>query len=288
MAMFEPDLGAPLPSRVRPLAGAAALAIALGSVTARADGGQPGPPPAAPAVGPQDAPASPAPDGSAGGLSPRMPDHASGGFTPGPLPPWETEPRTRRSGFMVGTMLGFGVSSIAGFPNDVTEINLASYYTVTGVRPTSAFSLWLGAALSDWLNFGVGFSGGGMFATGENQATAGGLIFHLEAFPFFPLGGRWRDLGVIFDAGTGSASVAPKNDTTDKLVDSGSASSLGLGAFYDGVRFWRFGSGPALFGNYMWSDSVRRPAIFLGWRMAFYADKIKLAEPVAGPSTAFR
>jgi hypothetical protein len=270
MAMLQPDPGALLPSRASVAgAGAAALALSLAFApsAALAEGNATGTQQSGDSLAPQ---AGPLP------------------LAPGALPPWETEPRTRRSGFMVGTMLGFGVSSIAGFPNDVSEINLASYYTVTGVRPTSAFSLWLGAALSDWLDFGVGFSGGGMFATGDNQATAGGLIFHVEAFPFFPLGGRWRDLGVIFDAGTGTASVAPKTDTTDKLVDSGSASSLGLGAFYDGLRFWRIGSGPALFGNYMWSDSVRRPAIFLGWRMAFYADKIKLGEPVAGPSMAFR
>ncbi len=101
------------------------------------------------------------------------------------------------------------------------------------------------------------------------KTSTGGLIFHIEAYPLFPLGARWRDVGVMFDAGTGAATVTPKDSDT-KLIDSGSASQIGGGAFYEGIKLWKIKSGPFLEGTYVWSDSVRRPALFVGWRASFY------------------
>src|SRR5262249_55427027 len=131
--------------------------------------------------------------------------------------------------------------------------------------------LWIGGALSDWFTFGVGFGSGGMFATGDNVVTTGGLIFHLEGFPLFPLGRGLRDLGVMFDAGVGVASVSSKSKPDDKLVDGTGCSIIGGGAFWEGVRFWKIHGGPFLAGTYYFADTVRRPGIFVGWRMAFYA-----------------
>jgi hypothetical protein len=183
-------------------------------------------------------------------------------------PKWQVEPAARRSGFVVGAMLGFGLSSIVGYPNDVKKIGLARYYTATGAVPASSSMLFFGGALSDWFTFGVGFGGSRLFGTGDNTAMAAGFAFHVEAYPLYFKGGKLRDLGVMLDAGTGSASVAPTADDTKKLVDSGGSSMLGGGVFYDGLRFWRVGSGPYLAGAYQWSDSVRRPAIFFGYRIA--------------------
>ena len=46
---------------------------------------------------------------------------------------------------------------------------------------------------------------------------------------------------------------------------------IGGGVFYEGFRFWRLAGGPFVSGNYFWSDAVRRPGIFFGWRTSFYA-----------------
>src|ERR1700733_6891416 len=73
-----------------------------------------------------------------------------------PEPAWETAPPTRRAGFSVGVEVGFGVGSIVGYPNDVKKEGLARYYSSTGVRPGSVGILWLGGAMTDWFNFGLG------------------------------------------------------------------------------------------------------------------------------------
>jgi hypothetical protein len=182
--------------------------------------------------------------------------------------PAETKP-TRRNGFTIGVGLGMGVSSIAGFPNDVNKVGYKRWYTETGARPSPLVELWLGGAFTDWFVFSVGMTGSRLLGTGDNSAMAAAGIFHIEAYPLFWLGGRYRDLGIRIDAGAGAANVQDKNDK--KLVESSAASLIGGGLFYEGIRFWKVSQGPFLMGNYMWSDTARRPAIFLGWRAAITA-----------------
>jgi hypothetical protein len=177
-------------------------------------------------------------------------------------------PATRRSGFTVGLMAGVGLASIVGYPNDVTEIGYAGYYTATGARPGTHAGLWIGGALTDWFTFGLGFQGGQLFATGQNKAKSQAGAFHIEVFPLFALGGHLRDLGVMLDAGFGTASVT--DPTGNKLVDSSAASLIGAGVFYEGIRLWKIGMGPFLLGNYIFSDTALRPGIFAGWRAALY------------------
>ena len=184
-------------------------------------------------------------------------------------PDWETARATHRSGFVVGLSLGSGIAAFSGYPNDSRKIGLASHYTETGASVGGTFSLWIGGALSDWFTFGVGFTGGSMPLLSDQKAASGGLIFHIEAYPLFPMGKRWRDLGVMFDAGTGSATVTPM-DSEKKLIDSGSASLISGGPFYEGFKLWKLKGGPFVQGSYMWSDSVRRPAVFFGWRTSLY------------------
>ena len=184
-------------------------------------------------------------------------------------PAWDSARATHRSGFVVGLALGSGVGAISGFPNDSRKVGLARYYTETGASLAGMGSLWFGGALSDWFTFGIGFTGGSMPLLSDQKASTGGLIFHVEAYPLFPLGGRWRDVGILLDAGTGSAEVTPK-ESEKKLVDGGSASQIGGGAFYEGIKLWKLKGGPFLEGSYVWSDSVRRPALFFGWRTSLY------------------
>jgi hypothetical protein len=184
-------------------------------------------------------------------------------------PAWDSAPATYRSGFVVGLALGSGVVSFSGYPNDSRKIGLLSHYTATGASFGGMGSLWFGGALSDWFTFGVGFTGGSMPLLSDQKASSGGLIFHVEAYPLFTLGKRWRDVGVMFDAGTGSATVTPK-DSEKKLIDGGSASQIGGGPFYEGFKLWKLKGGPFIEGSYVWSDSVRRPAVFFGWRTSLY------------------
>lgn len=185
------------------------------------------------------------------------------------LPAWDTAKATYRSGFVIGLSLGVGVVAFSGFPNDARKVGLQRYYTETGASLGGMGALWFGGALSDWFTFGVGFGGGSMPLLSDKKASASGLIFHMEAYPLFPLGGRYRDLGVMFDAGTGSATVTPKDQET-KLIDSGSASHIAAGPFYEGFQVWKLKGGPFVEGSYVWSDTVRRPAVFFGWRAALY------------------
>ncbi|MEP7121433.1 MAG: hypothetical protein ABJE95_11005 [Byssovorax sp.] len=184
-------------------------------------------------------------------------------------PAWDTARATHRSGFVVGLAIGTGVTAFSGYPNDSRKIGLASHYTETGASIGGTFSLWIGGALSDWFTFGIGFTGGNMPLLSDQKAAAGGLIFHVEAYPLFTRGGHLRDLGIFFNAGTGSASVTPK-DSDKKLIDSGSASVIGGGPFYEGFKLWKTKGGPFVEGSYIWSDSVRRPGVFFGWRTSLY------------------
>jgi hypothetical protein len=193
---------------------------------------------------------------------------------------WEKAPATRRSGFTFGAALGFGATSIVGFPNDVKKIGYAPYYTATGVVPAPQLQGWVGVALADWVSFSLGFTGQPLLGTGDNKAHSVAGLFHVEVFPLFYVHESLRDLGVMIDAGTGVATVTSPKD--DKLVDSSAASLIGGGLFWEPVTFWRFRGGPFLMGNYMWSDTARRPAIFAGWKMSLYAGATAPASPTAG------
>ena len=200
--------------------------------------------------------------------------HAPAISTEAPPKPWEVAPATRRAGFITGVFAGFGIASVAGFPNDLKKIGRARYYTVTGVIPGGSGMLWIGGALTDYFNFGLGLQASQLISSG-NTINNVAFTFHVEAFPLFPLGGAWRDAGVLLDAGTGSVIVHSKDDSTHALVDGGATSEIGGGVFYEGLQLGKFGLGPFLLGNYYWSDSARRPGVFAGLRGTLYAARPK-------------
>lgn len=189
---------------------------------------------------------------------------------PAPAEPdaWQSAPVTRRGGFLLGAALGFGAASVVGFPNDVTKIGYAPYYHATGVCPALTPEVWLGGALTDWLNFGIGFTGSWLFGASAGTARSLAGMFHIEVFPLFYVNDELRDVGVILDFGGGTASL--DDDKGEALVDGSAASLVGAGLLWEPLRLPRMRGGPFVMGNYVWSETARRPAFFAGWRMSLY------------------
>lgn len=176
----------------------------------------------------------------------------------------------RRSSFTFGIALGASLGSVSGFPNDPTKIGLARYYTDTGVGAGFGGRAWMGVALRDFLTFGLTFGSLGIDA-GETVMFSGMVGFHTEIFPLYTLGGPLRDLGLMVETGVGTAIVTPPDDQDTLLVDGGLTSALGLGVFYEGLRFGKkLGMGPYLSYDYMYGNSIRGGAFVLGWRTALY------------------
>jgi hypothetical protein len=188
-------------------------------------------------------------------------------------PAWQRAPAIRRSGFMLGITVGPSVGMAAGYPNDAKKLGREAFYTETGVGFGGGLSLVLGGALSDWLVFGVGLTASS-FAEGDVTSAVGAFTFRTEVFPLWALGGKWRELGLGLDAGTGGASIVVTDDPDTKLADAGSASRVGAFAFYEGIRLWKISMGPYLGGNYAWSSTLRHGEIGAGWRTVLYAGAI--------------
>ena len=148
----------------------------------------------------------------------------------------------RRGGLSVGVMVGAGVGSIVGYPNNVTQIGYQSWYTATGARPATLAHAWIGAAVTDWISLGLGVSYDRLFGTAGDTATSYGGVFRIEAFPLFSLGDQLRDLGVLFEAGPYLARVKDPSGTA--VVDSALASLVGGGVFYEGIHAWKTAQGP--------------------------------------------
>ncbi|AKT44019.1 uncharacterized protein CMC5_082570 [Chondromyces crocatus] len=156
----------------------------------------------------------------------------------------------------------------AGFPNDALKIGYERYYTETGVGIGGGGSLWIGAALTDWLVFGLGGSLSAMIA-GDHHTSTQGFMFHTDVFPMYWLGGIWRDIGLNLDTGFAISSTTTA-DSESKLIDGGGSSRIGVGAFYEGIRLWKLSMGPWAYIDYTWSGSVRQPGFYLGLRSALY------------------
>jgi len=232
-------------------------------------------PQAAPNASPSAAATSAAP------AAEKAPEKAADPAAP-ETPSWETAPATRRGGFTVGVSLGGNLGNVTGYPNDVRKVGRAEYRTDTGAAFGGGGTLWLGGALADWLVFGAGLGGS---QTRGNGAVVQGFtfVFHTEVFPLFPLGGMWRELGISIDTGLGSFTGEVENKPSGAagklvapLIDSGAASRVGLGVFYDGFRLWKVSTGPFVAFDYTWSATLNQPLVFVGLRTALYT-KAKVA-----------
>ncbi|HEY4118935.1 MAG TPA: hypothetical protein VGM56_13810 [Byssovorax sp.] len=190
-----------------------------------------------------------------------------------PLAPWELVSAERRSGVVIGLSAGFGVASVAGFPNDPQKIGFQSAYTITGPKAAFGGAAWVGGALSDWLTFAIGVGRDAPLGLPAGEAaTMFALEFHVEVFPAYGLGGTLRDVGAYVNAGTGPAKLTTAGQQVP-LIDGGAAAFVGVGVFWERLRFWRIGAGPYVEAQYFWADSVRAPALLFGLRTALYTGK---------------
>jgi hypothetical protein len=180
---------------------------------------------------------------------------------------------TERDGFMIGLGFGYGYGSVAGYPNQVTQIDVPEYRSsVSGL--SSTFSLWLGAALRDWVTFGVGIGTASALADG-GTGSALTLGIRLEGYPLFALsgpGGFYRNLGLGLELGAGTGVIIRNKQPRDPLAVGGAMASLGLSVFWEPLKFWHIALGPALGYRYAWSDTLYSSSLTVGLRTAFYWD----------------
>lgn len=200
------------------------------------------------------------------------PSSPSGADTPA----WEKAPPERRAGFALGVLLGGGLGNVTGYPADIEKRGEDEFRKDMGATYGGSATLWLGGALADWLVFGVGL-GGGAYQGNDTDLVGFTFVFHTEVFPLYWLGGMWRELGVSLDTGAGSFNgelrdkpAGPAGDLIPPVIESGAASRVGVGLFYDGLRFSKFSAGPFVAFDYTWSGTLNQPIFLLGWRTALY------------------
>lgn len=250
---------------------AAAMFVAGLASPARADENAATPTPEGPAAsppgpaGPAASPPGPAPAEDPAAAPAEADDDT---YDPKKPPAWETAKAQRRGGFAMGLGVGLGFGASNGFPNDAKKIGYTEYYTESGVGFATGGTIWIGGALGDWVNFGLGGGYSTILANGTTSPAPVGC-FHADVYPLYPLGKAWRDLGVMFDFGLGFPKTVDENDKT--LVDGGMSSYLFAGAFFEAIQAWQFKMGPYLGAHYLFSDSERRPAMLAGFRMTVYS-----------------
>jgi hypothetical protein len=130
------------------------------------------------------------------------------------------------------------------------KINRFQYFTDIGFAGGGQGAGFVGIALVDWLVFAVEGHGGREFSA-DHETTFFGGGFHIDAFPLFPLGGELEELGVTFSAGVGISNTVLADNPDEAAIQSGGASRINVGVFYEGIRLW--------------------PSAWIGWRTALYA-----------------
>ncbi len=188
--------------------------------------------------------------------------------------PPELDARSFRSGLIVSLMAGWGVSGASGYPNNSNQIGDPSYYSSSNVMVGSGGGLFLGAALTDYLNFGIFFDSQS-FKSQEWKSRMGGFGIRVETFPLVYAVPTLKDLGAFAQFGIGTAAldvVAPGYPEA-----SGVQSFIGVGVMYEWTIFHLFGghavAGPTLEYDNVYSSSMSSGSGVFGGRIAFYGGK---------------
>jgi hypothetical protein len=175
----------------------------------------------------------------------------------------------RRCGFTIGLLGGGHLGTARGYPNDALKIDREEFLTDVGFAGGGVGELFVGIALADWMVFGLGFAYGGTLSS-DHESRFGAMAFRIDAFPAYPAGGAFRDLGLMLEAGLGMTNTDVAADER-RVIDSGLASRVAIGAFYEGIRLWKISMGPYAAADVMFSSSVTQPAAWIGWRSVLYA-----------------
>ncbi|RLB62634.1 MAG: hypothetical protein DRI90_08650 [Deltaproteobacteria bacterium] len=216
-----------------------------------------------------DASAKPAvePDEGSGPID--LSEQAAPDSPPPDKPAWETALHERRCGLSLGIVAGGMLGAVEGFPNDSEKIDRELFFTETGSAGGGQVSSWIGVAITDYFVFGLGGHFGALKSSDHDTSFFGGN-FHIDAFPLYTLGGEWRELGLNVDAGVSTATTSHVDDPDVGLIESGGASRVAVGVFYEGFRWWKLSMGPFATYDQLWSTSAYRPTAWIGWRTAFY------------------
>ncbi|MBK7585598.1 MAG: hypothetical protein IPI67_36115 [Myxococcales bacterium] len=172
----------------------------------------------------------------------------------------------RRSDFTAGVSFGLFAANAYGYPNEARKIGNDAYVADTGLGVGTARTYWIGGALRDWFTFGVGYWDVG-YSAKTLDASGFGVVFRVETFPFWAYGGKWRDAGVQANFGIGGMKL---EEGADKRADGGALSIVGLGAFWEPVRFSIFSFGPNIEYTHLFSRTLSLYGTTVGARLVLY------------------
>lgn len=171
----------------------------------------------------------------------------------------------RRYGFTLGLSGGAQVTNAQGSSIKFTQ---RANRTSTGFAVGTGESIWLGGVFTDWFAFHVGMTFG-TASKGDHSIKGSGVIFGVETWPLFARGGVFRDLGLGFDFGTGTAEVRSKS--LDKIeANGGSASMIRGTVFWDAVSAWKLNFGPYVAYERRDAEVYSQNLFWFGLRTAFY------------------
>jgi hypothetical protein len=182
--------------------------------------------------------------------------------------------RTLRSGLVVSLAVGLGVSTASGYPNNSNQIGDESYYSASNVMGGSGGALFVGGALSDYLNFGFFLLSESFRSSSWDSKMSGGGL-RVEAFPLVYLVPTLKNAGVFADFGIGATTLDVR--TPGYPEAHGVQSIMAIGGMYEFTIFHLF-SGHGVFGptieyDTVFSQSMTSGAGVLGARLAFYGSK---------------
>ena len=186
----------------------------------------------------------------------------------------------RRAAVALGVAAGVAAGESHGVLNEVEQLNDDSFQQSTGFAFGDDAMAWLGGALTDWFTVGLGFAAGS-YRGGELQVRRQSYLFRIDAYPLYSLGGGWRDLGVAMDTGVGRFRGFQTSGEEAKVIEGGSVMSVGIGGFWEGLRFARqhFGAGPFVHYRLLRGLPSTSHTASLGLRLTCYTGK--LASPSA-------
>jgi hypothetical protein len=192
-------------------------------------------------------------------------------IAPGKTDPDAPKPE-RRSGLVVGVTGVLASGTAAGYPNQASQIGDPTYYGAGGVMAGGGVNAFVMGSLADVFNFGLFFSYT-LLANSDWNSTGLGGGFRIEAFPFFRLVPKLRDLGFMAQFGIGSGDLNAEHGAYPGA--SGVQSFISVGVFHEWTiakpKHGRLTVAPSFEYDYIGARSIDRHAAGLGLRVAFYS-----------------